>query len=302
MHISGRRKNSIAKFARALNRKSEIFVYHAPEDIEQAFQSVGLSAKAKLGDTILPKIIGKVSEFNADGDWLVRKDLPKESRVVGQRIWRWKEFRGRYGSEDRERTINVERMCFPREFIPPPSLEMSVAIVKDKPRLVTPLATGTSDNLIKHAVNLYLEAFGECHLTDRPDDVPIVTPTRVNWRILPQGDTPWDTAEKAVTTRLPESEDQQQIIVERQRFICSFEPDSVFAGEGGFSDYLAYVFETKGLTVLESVTSGNAIYIFDKDWRKMSQLTKRDILAGNLERDRIIHATGWHERLDKSLR
>ena len=301
MHITGKRIVRVDKYTRGLNLAKPLFVYHAAKKVGPSFRRVGLSASAKIGDTILPLINGKVSEFNADGAWRTRDDLPKESRVVGQRIWRWKEFRGRYDHVDKERTVDVTRMCYPREFIPPPSLEMSVAIVDGKLRLVTPLPANAAKDLVKHAVNLYLEAFGECHLTDKPDEVPLVTPKKVNWKLLPQGANPWKRAQSAVTARLPSSADQQEIIVERQKYICEFDPDEVYAGEGGFSDYLAYVFPSKGLSVLESVTTGNAIYVFDRNWRNISQMSKRDILAGGLEKDRIIHATGWHKRLAEHL-
>lgn len=244
-----------------------------------------------------------MSEFNADGKWIVHEDQPLEERVVGQRVWRWREFRGRYNYEDKERVVDQTRMCYPRTYVDPPSLEMSVQIVQGRRRLVTELSENSNPRVIQHAINLYLEFFGQCYATDQPDEVPIVLPTRVNWRLLPPGNQPWDRVEEAVQTKTePYSEDARFIISERQRFICSLEPDDVFVGEGGFSDYLAYIFTEKERAVLESVSRGNAIYVFGGDWRRLSQLTKCEILADNLQIERIIHATGWPERLVSALR
>jgi len=303
MFFSGKRIIKIDRYVRRADLAKEQYVYHIADSDEAGFLSVGLPRNAAVGDTILPKIVGPVSEFNSEGRWVVHKDQPLEERVVGQRIWRWREFRGRYDYEEKERIIDVTRWCYPRSFVEPPSLEMSVQVVQNRTRLVTELPKRSDPELIRHAVNLYLEFFGQCHLTDAPDEVPIVIPKRVNWRLLPAGANPWERAKHAVEERTaPLSDDAQFIIAERQRVICSLGPLQVYVGEGGFSDYLAYIFPDKGIAVLESVTKGNAIYVFEGDWRQLSQLTKREILAGNLQKARVIHATGWQQRLREALR
>lgn len=303
MFFSGKRIIKIDRYVRRADLRRKQYVYHQAEDEAAVFATVGMPGNAAVGDTILPKIIGPVSEFNAEGKWVTHKDRPLEERVVGQRIWRWREFRGRYDYEDQERIIDVTRWCYPRSFVEPPSIEMSVQVVQNRRRLVSELPENSGGEVLRHAVNLYLEFFGQCYLTDRPDEVPIVLPKKVNWRLLPAGANPWDRAQHAVEERTAVlSDDAQYIITERQRFICSLGPTEVYVGEGGFSDYLAYIFPEKGVAVLESVTRGNAIYVFERNWRELSQLTKREILAGGLHKDRIIHATGWPERLERALR
>lgn len=302
MFFSGKRINKIDRYVRRADLARRQYVYHVSQDEEGAFSAVGLPKNAAVGDAILPKIIGPVSEFNAEGKWLVHKDQPLEERVVGQRVWRWREFRGRYDYVDKERIVNITRECYPRTLLEPPSLEMTVQLVGDRRRLVTELPENSDAELLRHAVNLYLEFFGQCHLTDHPDEVPIVTPKRVNWRILPTGASPWDRAQAAVGEKTaPLPDDTAFIITERQKFICSLGPADVYVGEGGFADYLAYIFPDKNVAVLESVTRGNAIYVFEGDWRRVSQLSKREILAGNLQKARIIHATGWTARLREAL-
>jgi hypothetical protein len=59
-------------------------------------------------------------------------------------------------------------------------------------------------------------------------------------------------------------------------------PDhSVGAVQGGFSDYIAYVFAERRLVVLESVRKGNAIYVFGQNWDRFSKLSKAEILDRN---------------------
>lgn len=297
MLISGKRVRSIKRYVRHLNRQKELFVYSLLKNPAADFSRVGFPSSPKMGDTILPAEIGPVSRFNSEGKDEPDKTQPMESRVVTQRVWRWSEFHGRERVE-RERIVDVVRDCYPRKFTPPPSLEMSVFDVAGKLRLVSSAGSNASDEELIHAVNLYLEFFGLCYITDDPAGVPIVTPTRVNWRLLPPGASPWARAKGAVTARLNgRSADNQSIIIDRQEFVCSLNPDEVYVGQGGFADYLAYVFTPKNIVILESLTSGNAIYVFDQNWRAFSHLTKRQILTQNLHKHRIIHATGWKREL-----
>ena len=40
---------------------------------------------------------------------------------------------------------------------------------------------------------------------------------------------------------------------------------------------------------MESIFYGNAIYVFDENWKKLSQKTKAEILKNNLQVERITH-------------
>lgn len=294
MQISGKRIRSVAKYANHLDRTKDLFVYSPVTNPKRDFKRVGFESAAKMGDTILPKEIGPISTFNSEGRDEPDKTKPMKRRTVGQRIWRRKDWGGHW----HEGTVDIVRKCYPRKLTPPPAVEMSVLDVEGKLRLVSKVPANSSDDDLKHAVNLFLEFFQECHLTDDPKSVPIVNPTRVNWRLLPSGGNPWARAKSAVTARITSrSDDSQSIIIDRQEFVCSLDPDDVYVGEGGFTDYLAYVFKAKKLVVLESLTSGNAIYVFDKNWKAFSHLTKREILSQNLQKERIIHATGWKRHL-----
>lgn len=296
------RINRLGRRFAHLNRHADIYVYLASENMAEEFQSVGLDAAAEDGDAVLPPIVGSISFFNAEGSWIVHADQPKESRVVGQRIWRWREFRGRYDSVERERTIDIERDCYPRTFVEPPAVEMVAATVEGRRRLVSAVPADSDDTLLIHTINLYLESFGVCEVSNDPQERPAPELRRVNWRILPEGDDPWDRARSAVRNRNLDSADSETIILDRQDHICSFGPNEIFVGRGGFDDYLAYIFEERGVVVLESVTRGNAIYVFERNWENFSQLTKREIIQNDLHLQRIVHATGWKQRFAQLMR
>ena len=90
-------------------------------------------------------------------------------------------------------------------------------------------------------------------------------------------------------------------VLSRHETLASFTPDEIYIGKQGFRAYVAYIFTNKGLAVLESAMLDNATYVFDLDWHRVSQLTKAQILDGNLHRHRIIHTRNWQARIAQLL-
>lgn len=57
----------------------------------------------------------------------------------------------------------------------------------------------------------------------------------------------------------------------------------------------------KCIKMVDSAIYGNAIYIFSDSWKKLSKLSKQEIIRGNLEKKRIIHSPNWKRELKKEL-
>ena len=72
-------------------------------------------------------------------------------------------------------------------------------------------------------------------------------------------------------------------------------------GKGGFGGYFVFGFPKLDIFILESIYLGNATYVFGDDWQRLSQLTKADILNGQLHKERVIHRSGWKERIQQLL-
>ncbi len=124
----------------------------------------------------------------------------------------------------------------------------------------------------------------------------------MNWTLLPSGQYPWSRVQQHVGRMLEDKAPRSaHPIQNRLQELASFDPDEVYVGEGGFRAYVAYIFNEKGLAVLESVMLDNATYVFDRDWQQVSQMTKAQILQSNLHRDRIIHAANWNDRIRELL-
>mgnify|MGYP001339474925 CR=1 FL=1 len=257
------------------------------------------------GDTFLPSILGRVSRVNAEGEWRVLRDQPKEPRYIRTVRWKWTQWVGRGETEEHEDDCDIYRDCYPRDFIEPQAAELTILRNGDDFVLASEVLanTGASHERAKHVINLLLELFGRCEIvaTDLKHYRP-ATERRVNWQMLPPGEYPWDVLHGHLTKMLKgRAESTTTVIFERQANMKTYEPDEIWTGLGGFSDYVAYVFKARKIVVLESVRRDNAIYVFGRDWQTVAQLTKAQVLSGKLHKERIVHSKGWKTRLAKFL-
>jgi hypothetical protein len=153
--------------------------------------------------------------------------------------------------------------------------------------------------MIGHVINMLLEFAGACELL--PEDLgtlPPIRARRVHWKILPPGQHPWERLKGHLDAAMKRYKDNtRRVIYDRQETILSFGPDEQHVGIGGFEDYIAYVFKSHGIVVLESIRRDNAIYIFGRDWQTFSQLTKAEIIDAKVHQLRITHAGDWKARL-----
>ena len=145
-----------------------------------------------------------------------------------------------------------------------------------------------------------MEYFGECDLI-KDDYTPFIADNiiRLNWKILPQGNYPWERVKEATRQRLQRETNNRKAVIENNlEVISSFIPDFVAVGQGGFNDYIVFGFPNKNLYILESIRSGNATYVFNSNWEQLSRLTKAEILNNNLHQRRVFHTPSWREDMN----
>lgn len=272
-----------------------------------ALSRAGFSDPLSVGETVLPTPHGKVSTRNAEGDYIVHRDQPKET-AYRQIEWTWTEFRGRYDRVEQSRIVDVPYERYPRTFRPPPSVEPTVSEEAGGGLILstTVLAYAPqNDEALLHAVNLMRELFGEAEIfTQDLDPLLGVAVRRVNWEVLPHGQMPWPRLRERLQPILsrmgrrtgPVAEDRLKVLTEEHA------PDFAAVGRAGFTGYLVFGFEAKRLYVLESLEYGNATYVFAGDWEELSQMTKAQILAGGLYAHRLIHREGWRAQIRRILR
>lgn len=281
-------------------------------DIEKdknCLEELGFSNRLEIGETILPSInYGSVCRFNAEGKETINKQKPKETRYR-EFEWTRQQWAGRGKTEEVSdfRTRAYER--YHRDFINPPSIEISISKKEGKNVFVTSkryILDDKEEKNISHATNLFLEIFGQCDVLDE-NEVPIIPELRkLNWTILPPGEKPWVELKKLLDPVIKANKNTSERPVIEARFedMASLKPDFTAIGQQGFSGYVAFGFKKKGIYAMESVFYGNAIYVFDEDWKNLSKMTKAEILKNNLQIERITHRgekNDWLGKLQKYL-
>ena len=264
MIINQKRVNKIDSIIASLPKDVAIVkISYSLKNKSDELEKIGFSSvEPEDGETLLPNVIGPVSRFNAHGKYIIRKDLPKESRFLYERMWRWSEWAGRGQTIDHEESVDVYRDCYPRDFIPPFCKEFTF----DQDNIISAALEIKEAEELRHTINLFLEFFGECELLngDLSTLSKITITKRVNWKILPEGEHPWERVEKYLNICGIKNTDTGVPIIERQRFLNSRNPKEIVLGSAGFKGYLAYVFDK--IIILESIKYGNAIYAFEKNW------------------------------------
>lgn len=300
--ISGKKSiRSLNKYTDFIPDNSQflIGVEYKP-DLDVKLNRAGFTPELNLGDSILPLSIGKFSDFNAFGKEIIRRDLEKET-VTHQRWWR----RTDWGGYEHEGVVDYDVERYPREFIPPPSIELIVGGSEDSKIIYSGefLKNEESEEIILHTINVFLELFDECSFfTENFDSMQAPNIVRMNWRVLPEGEYPWEVSQDLLDDVVNIANNtNREVVKERFKTISHYVPDFIATGNGGFTGYVVFGFKEKGLFLLESAFINNATYIFEENWQQLSQYTKAEILSSDHHYSRLIHKAGWHNNIRNIL-
>lgn len=307
MIISGKRKRKLDKKMLSLAEGEKVIVGLAfNEDIISLLHRIGFTELLNEGETVLPIYNGPISNFNSEGKYKIHKDQPMET-AYRQREWTWEQWAGYHETETRTEIVDVPYKRYPRTFISPPSVELSIVKnSEDKRYVVAPeqiLDLSNPDKLL-HIINLFLEIFGYCEVLSKDlKSYVLKNLQRLNWEILPPGKWPWNKIKEKILPIIKQTNRQKQVVIEyRLKVITKFNPEFSAIGRAGFRGYLIFGFPEKNIYALESLFTGNATYIFEENWEYLSKLTKAEILKESLQKDRIIHRKKWDHHINDLLK
>lgn len=256
----------------------------------------GFSIPLISGEQILPRTLGAISRLNANGSFIKLKDLPMETKYREGYI---KDWHGDY------HFVDIPYNRYQREEIPAPSIELKIIDISGDLYVVSPLLHKNNLNAtnIKHVINLFLELFGSCEVFNEnwAPAISSIPTTRVNWRILPEGEYPWTRLAQLAGDLSSNRTGRAKIQEHNIDTILLFRPSELVYGAGGFRGYLVFKFPSKNLFVMENVIYGNATYVFENDWEQFSQLTKAEIIQNSLVMRRIEHRSGWESEIRSIL-
>lgn len=301
MKISGNSLRSTDKLvALAAGLKEVILGVNISNINNETLQKLGFTEKILEGDSILPTAIGKITTFNARGKEIKRPDLPKETYHVtyNSTTYDWHK-QPHYGTKTRT------ALRIAREYIPAPSVFLTLANINGQPYVISPVIYINDKNkeYNLHVINLLLECFSEFELFDN-SKTPLNTTKfrKIQWDILPRGVYPWSKVAGMILAGTASLEkDDAEIIKSRLSIINTYQPDFIGVGHGGFNGYFAFGFEKNNTYILESVYLDNATYIFHEKWEPLSKLTKNEIINSDIEHIRIIHDKKWKQAVSIAI-
>lgn len=250
-----------------------------------------------IGQQVLPTVIGRITNFNANGGHSIIRNQPKETVYRESEI---KDWHGNY------HTVYIPYQRFRRQPIPAPNVELTIQNgANNNPLLISPILMNNAQSMAnaKHIVNMFLEIFGECEiLQDNLLPAFNVQVTRLNWNVLPAGNYPWQVLQQRVQGVINAAPQHRRNIIQRRIVkLSSFTPNFVAVGTAGFRGYMVFGFDNKNFFILESIYTGNATYVLGQNWQQISQLTKEQIITQNLQQQRIVHTQNWDIQIDNLL-
>lgn len=261
--------------------------------------------ETKQGNKVYsPQIVnGIYAKRNTLGEYIPDKTRPKE---ICYRALQW-ELRD-WGGNWHEGVSYVPYQRYPRNFIESKNIKFTIkSLANDEKILIANYIFKKQEldrnnlDLIKFIVNLLIETVGNAEIfpLDSITEMPVRVIETVNWQILPKGERIYDFVKHGINHV---SKSEKVMIQKRVQFLESYFPDTIYKGVDSYTGYLVFYYKNKGLYVFDSIMYGQATYVFDKDWEKVSKLTKKQIIDNNIAKARLIHNNSWKSEVAKLLK
>ncbi len=305
MTISKKRIRNIELYWHLIDDNNNFYIgLNEIERFRERLIQIGFSDNLEPGETILPKIVGSVTKFNAEGRNEKLKHLPMET-AYRQVMWKWKRFIGGGNVEEIEEIKDVPYQRYPVQFVAPPSHELTIAEVDNQKVIISSRILKREDNSInaRDIFNVFFEIFGECMmLNENLNTLRLPEIQRKNWSILPSGEYPFDMISEQINNDLQIVKNRNSTVIKhRVQHINDANPNFIAFGIAGFTGYWIFGFPNISTYVLESVYPNNATYILGDDWETISRLSKSDILRNELHVARIAHRNTWIHEINRYL-
>lgn len=248
-----------------------------------------------IGDAVIPNpTFGITCKKNANGYTYADKTAEKENRYTHTTCFL------PFGNLNAcEVLVDHSRDCYPKIDVPPTNIMLSLLENNSQDRfIIADFAQLRQPDVIKTAINMFLEIFGECYIYDDNQHIQKDIPRRFyNWEFLPPDKKPSEYTKSMLASTTPS---KKQFIIERLEKIESFNPILAGCGTNGFYGYYAYLFNKT--CFFECAFYGNATYIVPAEiWEDLSRKTKQELTSGNLLMAKITHDSNWFTNIEDSF-
>lgn len=275
------------------------------------YQHVGITVsndEINIASPILPRqSVGRYSNYNINGRTIIRRDLPKVDKSYSVEVPNFGDWSK--GSHD----MSWTRPVFQRTHWLPREIHLLVEILESDESSATVKfsldqyidrqSSTYEEDLLFHC-NLLQENTGVCNIFEADaTNEDYINTLHVNWEIFPPGE---QNIERNIAYLISKfrtpTKELQDIIADRVNFFESLNPIQYIVGESKFSQYIGAMLK-EDLVLLENVRYGNAIYILFENWKKLSKLSRTELLnSAHRNFVRITHRGNWKNRVINTLR
>jgi len=248
--------------------------------------------------------LGPSSLRNAQGQEIIRKDLPMVTKSFSAEVPNWGDWYN--GSHE----ISWDREVYQREFIAPRELDISIELLKteagDEPvfafrfrvEQVLDKRDGDFEADLLANLNLLQENTGAADVFPADADSTAYLKTiSVCWEILPPGERTDMLARILANFRNPSKELKGKLL-DRYAVLEKLKPVAYISGTSGFQRYFGAQF-ADNLVAFENLEYGNAIYVMFDEWEELSKRSRIDLLKNRdgARFERVVHREGWKTAL-----
>lgn len=277
-----------------------VAVPFTPELIAQTdFKKFGLSESFTENATTTPKAAGPNTRVNVKGKFV--RSQPEQKHEVEKHIAYTRKDGVRV---EYDRIFNIYKKELKHQY----NIELTYSKDDEGNELITspPLVyDGSPDTNEKntHVINIFLEIFKEYEIL-RENLEPFIRFERgFDNEMLPAGTlantTNFDDLVSIASRHITEAD--KEPLLHRLEVFKEFDP-IIRKGPSGYSGYVAFVFEEKGIVAAESIRKGNATYFFKlEDYENNIIKDKQEVLKNKLMLARFSHYDQWEQNVRKFL-
>lgn len=124
---------------------------------------------------------------------------------------------------------------------------------------------------------------------------------RLPWLLLPPGELSVERL-RSHYAALAQRDPDFRYEPERIEKAFLLEPEECYVGTNEFDGYVVFTFAETDRVLLECPVYGNAVYVLGHDWRRLSKLSKGELLSGRPGGvTKIVHKGDWFARVITAL-
>ena len=289
---------NVDKYIYQYKDKKIVIVKIIQEEDLSILENIGFSVPLVFNERITPKSdYNKLTCENVNGKEIIRKDLPRDEEYV--QVVHWKTID--WGGYEHEGVSLVTKLRYRREYKKAFNENLSITKNSVGQTIVCSNQFSVEDkDRIKFVINMFLSIFGEFQIVD--ERLNFYTIEKKNFIFLKPGELTKEQLKGIICNSKRKNDSAKNALIwQRFEFLNKFNlTDKIMVGNQGFYGY--YAIKTKNFWVVECNYVNNATYLFDDKWEEYVQLTKQEVINGNLCYKRIYHNKDWEDEMNKILK